>query len=227
MRTPRPFVVSAPRQTVTRTARQLEANRRNAARSTGPVTPAGRERSSMNAVKHGLTAEKHGILPGEEVAFAAFRDRIVADAKPMGAIEVELVHRLAKGMWRRMRVDVIENELEARERRRNVSDLFERPPDRNPLAELAWRQLLLRYDVDVARQVRLDSHELERRQARRNGDNVSPPIAVDMTLDAGAPPPGVVGGSSAAISTVIEGKATECADENASLASEQGSGNRS
>jgi hypothetical protein len=37
--------------------RQIEANRRNAIKSTGLKTEAGKRRSRRNAVRHGLTAE--------------------------------------------------------------------------------------------------------------------------------------------------------------------------
>jgi hypothetical protein len=45
--------------------RQIEANRRNALRSTGPKTGEGKQRASQNAVRHGLTAETV-IIPLED-----------------------------------------------------------------------------------------------------------------------------------------------------------------
>ena len=44
--------------------KQIAANRRNAAKSTGPKSTAGKEISRMNAAKHGMQAE-HVVLPGE------------------------------------------------------------------------------------------------------------------------------------------------------------------
>ena len=56
-------------------AAKLEANRRNAQKSTGPRTEEGKQRSSFNAVTHGMRAETL-VLPVEDPQ--AFEDRRAA-----------------------------------------------------------------------------------------------------------------------------------------------------
>ena len=48
-----------------RTPAQIEASRRNGARSRGPVTEEGKFRASRNALTHGLTAMEHLVLEDE------------------------------------------------------------------------------------------------------------------------------------------------------------------
>jgi len=77
---------------------RLAANRRNALKSTGPRTAAGKERSRANAVKHGLTGEGVAI-PTEDVAiiagrFEALRDEL-APRTVLGGILVKRVAMLS------------------------------------------------------------------------------------------------------------------------------------
>src|SRR3954464_15557708 len=91
--------------------RQMEANRRNALRSTGPTSSEGKERSRCNAVRHGLTAETViGALEDAE-DYKAFEAAITADYDAQTAVERELVLRLASLLWRLRRATAIETQL--------------------------------------------------------------------------------------------------------------------
>ncbi len=90
---------------------QWQANRRNAAKSTGPVTEEGKQRSRRNAVRHGLTAETViGALEDAE-DYQAFEAAIIADYDAQSAAERELVLRLASALWRLRRATAMETEL--------------------------------------------------------------------------------------------------------------------
>ena len=91
--------------------RQIEANRRNAGKSTGPITEEGKRRSRCNAVRHGLTAETViGALEDAE-DYKAFEAAIIADYDAQSAVERELVLRLASLLWRLRRATIMETGL--------------------------------------------------------------------------------------------------------------------
>jgi hypothetical protein len=88
--------------------RQIEANRRNASKSTDPSTEEGKQRSRCNAVRHGLTAETViGALEDAE-DYDAFQAAIIADYDAQSAVERELVLRLASVLWRLRRATTME-----------------------------------------------------------------------------------------------------------------------
>ena len=91
--------------------KQIEANRGNARKSTGPITEEGKQRSRCNAVRHGLTAETViGALEDAE-DYKAFEAAIIADYDVQSAVERELVLRLASLLWRLRRATTMETGL--------------------------------------------------------------------------------------------------------------------
>ena len=90
------------------TAAQKQANKENAQHSTGPRTAEGKQRSSRNALKHGLCA-LDPLIPGEDPeAFQEHFCEIELDLKPATAIESNLVEQIADVSWRLKRLSRIE-----------------------------------------------------------------------------------------------------------------------
>src|SRR5579884_1571952 len=89
--------------------KRLAANRENAKKSTGPRTPAGKERSSRNAVKHGFRASSFAVVRLEELdEVEKFKADAVACYKPVNAQELIAVERIALAqqmMFRGARLD--------------------------------------------------------------------------------------------------------------------------
>src|SRR3954451_22997724 len=98
--------------------KQIEANRRNARHSAGPITEDGKQHSRRNAVRHGLTAETVISALEDAEDYRAFEAAITADYDAQSAVERELVLRLASLLWRIRRASTIETglfELQARQ----------------------------------------------------------------------------------------------------------------
>ena len=91
--------------------RQIEANRRNAYKSTGPSTEQGKQWSRCNAVRQGPTAET--VIGALEDApdYKAFEAAIIADFDVQSAVERELALRLASLLWRLRRGTTMETGL--------------------------------------------------------------------------------------------------------------------
>ena len=92
-------------------SRKVRANRKNAGRSTGPRTPNGRARASLNSLRHGILSER-ALLPGEDAdALIELKTRLHAEFAPQGVMEEFLVHRLESSIWRIRRVRRAEAEM--------------------------------------------------------------------------------------------------------------------
>jgi hypothetical protein len=91
--------------------RQIEANRRNSLKSTGPSTEQGKRRSRRNAIRHGLCAETVIEMVEDIEDYRGFEAAIIADYDAQTAVERELVLRLASLLWRLRRATSIETDL--------------------------------------------------------------------------------------------------------------------
>ena len=91
--------------------KQIEANRRNAQAATGPKTEEGKSRSSLNAMRHGLTGQVTAMTQEDRAAHDAFSAPMLTDLAPEGAVETQLAQRIATDSWRLNRISAVEDNL--------------------------------------------------------------------------------------------------------------------
>jgi hypothetical protein len=91
------------------TEAQIEANRANAQKSTGPRTPEGKAVVAQNAVKHGLLA-RTAVLHGEDWEhYTCFSEELMDELYPDGVMEQELADRIVDLSWRLRRAALSQN----------------------------------------------------------------------------------------------------------------------
>ncbi len=92
-------------------SRRAATNRANSAHSTGPRTESGKQRSSQNALGHGLTA-RTAVLPTEDPdTYQRHIQQFLDEYAPANATETQLVHEIANTAWRLNRIPFLEAEL--------------------------------------------------------------------------------------------------------------------
>jgi len=102
---------------------QIQANRSNARKSTGPRTAQGKATASQNAVKHGLLAEQV-VIHGEDPAqFDLYREGMLAELDPEGAVEEMLAERAVSLAWRLRRAERLQSAVFATVYRENANDV--------------------------------------------------------------------------------------------------------
>ena len=176
---------------------KLEANRRNAQRSTGPKTPEGKLQSRRSALKHGILASDWLITEGDGAENAAEFEEFLAtlreDLEPVGALEGILVEKIAICCWRQRRVLKCEAgmavydlavALQKNTFMGRVYDPILEETNRHltlPLSDKLDR--LLRYETSVHRQLVYAINQLERLQRTRKGEHVPAPVTVHVSSD--------------------------------------------
>jgi hypothetical protein len=90
---------------------RLRANRKNAKKSTGPTSPKGKKRSSLNATRHGILSQVIHLPEEELKSYDEFTARYVASLEPVGAAETELAKACADLQFRLHRLAAAEHNL--------------------------------------------------------------------------------------------------------------------
>ena len=153
--------------------RQIDANRFNATRSTGPRTPAGKALVALNAIKHGLLSRESLVKGETEGDLVDFGKRLRAQLAPVGELELLLADRIVSTVWRLRRAIAVETML------------FNRDDKLDAAFNNYGREkmgVLSRYEVTLERSLYKALHELQRLQASRNGQAVPLPEAVDVEV---------------------------------------------
>ena len=90
------------------TDKQIEANRANSRRSTGPRTPEGKAASSRNAIRHELLARAFVLQSECPERFETLVDSFYAEYQPVTPTEAALVDAMATARWRLLRLSNLE-----------------------------------------------------------------------------------------------------------------------
>jgi hypothetical protein len=94
-----------------RVADRAATNRANAQYSTGPRTQAGKQRTRLNALRHGLTGQTV-VLPSEDhAAYQRHSQAFLDEYQPKGATEIQLAQSLIDTSWQLNRAAAVETNL--------------------------------------------------------------------------------------------------------------------
>lgn len=148
--------------------RKIEANRRNAKKSTGPKTSVGKVMSSWNSTKHGLLSKTLPIISGQHKRqFTRLLSSLQQDLEPVGTLEKVLVEKIAMEYWRL-----------------GIATWYEAGAfaESRPFSHTAIDRIV-RYHATINRQLYQAINQLERLQRLRKGDNVPAPLNVQVLRD--------------------------------------------
>jgi len=186
-------------------SRKVEANRRNALKSTGPRTTNGKRRVARNAIRHGFFSKwllvQHQDGKESQSEYDDFYADIRKHYQPVGWLEVLWAEKIAVWSWRLRRLIRCESGQIARALAEHSYELGQSKADglaepesvlsSSPeidamtdhlfLPEKEELDKLLRYEAMINKQLNHAIAELERLQRRRNGESVPAPISVDIS----------------------------------------------
>ena len=154
---------------------KLAANRRNGALSHGPVTEAGKRRSSLNGYRNGLNGQIVCSTPEELAAFTSFCSEIQNELAPIGAIERFYAKSVAENMYRLEKARSLEMGMFANGHREHVDEMQSGHPEadtalaasRTFLEQANAFKLLSGYESKIMRALEKHQAQLKTLQTER------------------------------------------------------------
>ncbi len=153
--------------------KQIDANRENAKKG-GVKTDEGKAVSKYNALKHGILSKQILFEGEDENELLELEKKLRSELSPASEIELLLVDKIASSIWRLKRALSFEKD-----------DVIFTSDFDGTVGLKADADRFFRYETMLERSIYKALHELERIQAKRNGEKVPPPIALDVDISNG------------------------------------------
>ena len=153
--------------------KQIEANQENGKKG-GVKTKEGKAIVRYNALKHGLLSEQILMEGEDDNVLLSLEKRLRNELKPTTEIELLLVDKIASSVWRLRRALSFEKDTAI------YTSSFDKTIGLRDSADRFFR-----YETMLERGIYKALHELERLQAKRNGEKVPLPITLDIDVSGG------------------------------------------
>ena len=179
------------------TKSQIDANRRNAQKSTGPKTQEGKDKSRRNGLQHGLTAKTCMLEDEDPEALVDLLNEIREKFNPQDTDEDFLIERMAKARFKYNRIMPLEAAVY------NLRLSVDRTPKEITEAlgvngQRAWAYMrdanggnalskLARYETSLLREYDRSRQELEKLQKIRAARPAPPPDPSELRSEPDPP----------------------------------------
>ncbi len=150
--------------------KQIDANRENGKKG-GVKTDEGKAVSKYNALKHGILSKQILFEGEDENELLELEKRLRSELSPASELELLMVDKIASNIWRLKRALSFEKD-----------DVIFTSDFDGTVGLKSDADRFFRYETMLERSIYKALHELERMQARRNGEKVPPPIALDVDI---------------------------------------------
>ncbi len=153
--------------------KQIDANRENGKKG-GVKTDDGKAVSKYNALKHGILSKQILFEGEDENELLELEKKLRSELSPASELELLMVDKIASNIWRLKRALSFEKD-----------DVIFTSDFDGTVGLKSDADRFFRYEAMLERGIYKALHELERMQAKRNGEKVPPPIALDIDISNG------------------------------------------